>query len=63
MKGNKCGLMKKLSIVIPVYYSSDTLMDLYLDLKEKVLPKLEDYEIVMVDDGSTDESGRLSSGT
>ncbi len=48
--------MYKLSIVIPVYYNSDTLEALYDDLNEKVLPKLEDYEIVCVDDGSGDNS-------
>lgn len=49
--------MEKLSIVIPVYYNQDNLIPLYVDLKEKVLTKLEcDYEIVMVDDGSKDNS-------
>jgi len=48
--------MSKLSIIIPVYYSADTLMDCYNDLKEVVLPKLECYEIVLVDDGSGDNS-------
>lgn len=48
--------MNKLSIIIPVYYNEDTLEDLYEDLKKKVIPKLEDYEIVMVDDGSGDSS-------
>ena len=48
--------MYKLSIIIPVYYNSDTLEALYEDLKAKVLPKLEDYEIVCVDDGSGDNS-------
>jgi dolichol-phosphate mannosyltransferase len=48
--------MKKLSIIIPVYYNEDTLSDLYDDLCEKVLDKLDDYEIVMVDDGSKDSS-------
>lgn len=48
--------MNKLSIVIPVYYNEDTLPDLYKDLKAKVLDKLDDYEIVMVDDGSGDSS-------
>ncbi len=51
--------MKKLSIVIPVYYNEDTLNDLYEDLKAKVLDKLEDYEIVMVDDGSRDLSWKV----
>ena len=51
--------MSKLSIVIPVYYNSDTLEMLYEDLKEKVLNKLEDYEIVFVDDGSGDNSWEI----
>ncbi len=51
--------MSKISIVIPVYYNSDTLMLLYEDMKEKILDKLGDYEIVMVDDGSKDESYQI----
>lgn len=48
--------MAKLSIIIPVYYNQDTLDLLYEDLHEKVLKWLQDYEIVMVDDGSKDDS-------
>ncbi len=48
--------MSKLSIVVPVYYNEMNIADLYADLKEKVLYKLESYEIVMVDDGSEDSS-------
>lgn len=48
--------MSKISIIIPVYYNSDTLMLLYEDMKAKILGKLGDYEIVMVDDGSGDNS-------
>lgn len=48
--------MSKLSIVIPVYYNADTLKLLYDDLKAKVLSELDEYEIVMVDDGSGDDS-------
>ena len=48
--------MSKISIIIPVYYNADTLMLLYEDMKEKILPTLGDYEIVMVDDGSKDDS-------
>ncbi|HBN56056.1 MAG TPA: glycosyltransferase, partial [Lachnospiraceae bacterium] len=29
--------MSKISIIIPVYYSEDTLMLLYQDMKEKIL--------------------------
>lgn len=48
--------MNKISIIVPVYYSEDTLMLLYQDMKEKILDQLEDYEIVFVDDGSGDSS-------
>ena len=43
--------MSKISIVISVYYNSDTLRDLYEDLKNKVLGTIGEYEIVFVDDG------------
>ena len=45
--------MSRLSIIVPVYWNSDTLMLLYEDMREKILHKLEDYEIVFVDDGAT----------
>lgn len=48
--------MSKISIVVPVYYNSDTLMMLYEDMKQKILGKLGDYELVFVDDGSGDNS-------
>jgi Glycosyltransferases involved in cell wall biogenesis len=48
--------MAKLSIIIPVYYNEPNLKPLYADLKEKVLCKLDEYEIVMIDDGSGDNS-------
>ena len=51
--------MNKLSIIIPVYFNEDTLKDLYEDLGKKVLGKLDDYEIVMVDDGSKDSSWQV----
>jgi dolichol-phosphate mannosyltransferase len=48
--------MAKLSIIIPVYYGAELLWDCYNSLREKVLFKLSDYEVVMVDDGSQDHS-------
>lgn len=51
--------MSKISIVVPVYYNSDTLMLLYEDMKAKILYRLEDYEIVFVDDGSGDNSWQI----
>lgn len=48
--------MSKISIIIPVYWNEDTLMLLYNDLKNKILDKLGEYEIVFVNDGSGDGS-------
>lgn len=49
--------MAKLSIIIPVYFNEKNLAPLYDDIREKIiLPALFDYEIVMVDDGSGDDS-------
>ncbi len=49
--------MKKISIIVPVYYNQDNLLPLYADLKEKVLTKLNmEYELIFVDDGSKDKS-------
>lgn len=48
--------MSKLSIIVPVYFNEDTLMDLYQDMKAKILDTLNEYEIVFVDDGSGDRS-------
>lgn len=48
--------MSKISIIIPVYFNEDTLPLLYQDMKVKILSAFEDYEIVMVDDGSKDAS-------
>jgi dolichol-phosphate mannosyltransferase len=51
--------MSKISIIVPVYYNADTLELLYEDMKKKILPQLGDYEIVMVDDGSGDDSWQV----
>ena len=52
--------MKKISIVVPVYFNEENLLELYTDLKEKVIKKLPeydlDYELILVDDGSKDKS-------
>ena len=51
--------MSKISIVVPVYYNADTLELLYEDMKEKILGKLGEYEIIFVDDGSGDDSWQV----
>lgn len=51
--------MSKLSIIVPVYYNEDTLMDLYNDMKAKILGTIGEYELVFVDDGSGDSSWQI----
>ncbi|MCH5256677.1 MAG: glycosyltransferase family 2 protein [Lachnospiraceae bacterium] len=51
--------MSKISIVVPVYYNEDTLMDLYRDMKAKILGTIGEYELVLVDDGSGDDSWKI----
>lgn len=47
----------KVSLIIPVYFNEENLRPLYEDLKEKFIDKIDyDYEIVMVNDGSRDNS-------
>ena len=49
--------MKKLSIVIPVYFNQDNLYPLYDDIKAKIIDIIDfEYELVFVDDGSQDKS-------
>ena len=52
--------MKKISIVVPVYYNYNNLAPLYNDLKSKLFNNLSSYdmsyELVLVDDGSKDNS-------
>lgn len=52
--------MKKLSIIIPVYYNEENIEPLYKDIKINLIPKLDvynvDYELVFIDDGSKDNS-------
>ena len=48
--------MSKLSIIIPVYFNADTLLDCYKELKEEVFEQIASYELILVDDGSEDDS-------
>ena len=49
--------MSKLSVIIPVYYNADTLMECYEDLRNNALNMIDgDYELILVDDGSEDAS-------
>jgi len=51
--------MIKYSVVIPAYNASDTLRDCLDALIKQSIPK-EEYEIIVVDDGSTDDTDKIS---
>ncbi len=48
-----------LSVVIPVYNEEENIESLYKELKEVLESMGISYEIIFVDDGSTDKSGRI----
>jgi glycosyltransferase involved in cell wall biosynthesis len=53
---------RSLSVIIPVYNEQSNLLPLYKEIVE-VLGKLElTYEIIFIDDGSTDDSFKVASG-
>ncbi len=45
-----------LSVVVPVYNSYNSLDELYKRLTKTLYPKISSYEVIMVDDGSQDNS-------
>lgn len=49
---------KSLSIVIPVYNEESSLIELYEEIKMSV-SKFSEWEIMFIDDGSTDSSGEI----
>jgi glycosyltransferase involved in cell wall biosynthesis len=48
--------IKKVSVVIPLLNEEESLRILYNDIKKAISPYSFDYEIVFIDDGSTDNS-------
>ncbi|MEY2724424.1 MAG: hypothetical protein RLZZ458_291 [Planctomycetota bacterium] len=52
---------RQLSVVIPVFNEHDSLRQLLKELAEGIRPVLDDYEVIFVDDGSTDNSWHLIS--
>ena len=45
-----------LSVIIPVYNEEENIKPLYAELKEVLLPLNQDFEIIFIDDGSTDKT-------
>ena len=48
--------MNKLSIIIPVYCNEGSIKEVYKDVINNIVPCIENYEIIFVDDGSYDAS-------
>lgn len=54
--------MTKLSVIVPVYRSAESLPELLAELARVLPTAAEAYEVVMVDDASPDESWRVIQG-
>ncbi len=48
--------MTKVSVIVPIYNESESLNQLYSEISEHVLALDYDFELVFVDDGSTDDT-------
>ena len=51
--------MSLISIVIPLYNEEESLVELYGQIKSALDPSRYDFEILFIDDGSTDKSGSI----
>lgn len=54
--------MNKLSVIVTVYNNEKNLELFYSDFQESIAPYLEDYEIIMVNDDSPDNSWNVMKG-
>lgn len=53
--------MHKLSVIVTVYKNENNLMPFYEDFLKNIAPFIDDYEIIMVNDCSPDDSWRVMS--
>ena len=49
-------MMKKLSIVVPVFNEQENIHEFYRRVTEVMAPLSYDYELLFIDDGSRDQS-------
>ena len=52
-------MKKNISIVIPVYNEELSIKPLYLELKQVLFENFNKYEIIFINDGSTDDSVKI----
>jgi glycosyltransferase involved in cell wall biosynthesis len=53
---------KKLSVVVPLYNEKDNIREVVEDLEETLILSEMEFEIVLVDDGSTDDTFKIARG-
>lgn len=53
--------MSHISVVVPVFQAEDTIHELHSRLKKSLELITYDYEIILIDDGSTDKSWEIIS--
>lgn len=51
--------MNKLSVIVTIYKNEKNIIPFYNDFNENIAPYLDDYEIIMVDDNSPDNSWEI----
>lgn len=51
--------MKRISIIVPVFNEEESLVELYGQIKDALEPSEYDFEILFIDDGSSDRSYQL----
>ena len=52
-------MMKKLSIVVPVFNEQENIHEFYRRVTEVMAPLSYDYELLFIDDGSRDQSAAM----
>lgn len=54
--------MSKLSVIVPIYKNEGNIIPFYEDFNENIVPYIDDYEIIMVNDDSPDNSWAVMKG-
>ena len=54
--------MYRVSIVVPVYNEEGNVAELHREIKEVCMQNQYEYEIIFIDDGSTDRTGEICKG-
>ena len=49
-------MVRRVSVVVPVFNECDSLRQLLLEVNDGIRPVIPDFEVILVDDGSTDSS-------